>query len=37
MLDAGWVTDLVGLGIGIVLFAYQKRFVTAESIAHGKD
>lgn len=37
MLDAGLVTDLVGLGIAVALFLWQKRVVSAESIAHGKD
>ncbi|WP_417208524.1 TRAP transporter permease [Antarctobacter sp.] len=37
MLDAGLVTDLVGLTIAVVLFLYQKKLVTAEAIAHGKD
>ncbi len=37
MLDAGFITDLIGLGIAAVLFLYQKKVVSAESIAHGKD
>ncbi|MCB1333172.1 MAG: TRAP transporter permease, partial [Roseivivax sp.] len=37
MLDAGLLTDLLGLGVAVAMFLYQKRFVTAEDIAHGKD
>jgi len=37
MLDAGLVTDVVGLGIAVALFLYQKKFLKAEEIAHGKD
>ena len=37
MLDAGLLTDLLGLGVAVAMFLWQKRFVTASDIAHGKD
>ena len=37
MIEGGVVTDLVGLAIGIAVFAYQKRIVHAPSIAKGLD
>ena len=37
MLDAGWLSDIVGLGIGLGLYLWQRRLVGAEQIAHGKD
>ncbi|MCZ4262700.1 TRAP transporter fused permease subunit [Limimaricola sp. G21655-S1] len=37
MLDAGLVTDLVGLSIGTVLLLYQKNILKPGTLAHGKD
>jgi TRAP transporter 4TM/12TM fusion protein len=37
MLDAGLLTDLVGLAVAVAMFVYQKKLVTADVIAHGKD
>ncbi|WP_417601472.1 TRAP transporter permease [Pararhodobacter oceanensis] len=37
MLDAGLLTDLIGLAVAITLFLYQKKIVTADVIAQGKD
>jgi len=37
MIAGGWFTDAIGLGIGILLYALQKRLITPETIAHGAD
>ncbi|WP_353476098.1 TRAP transporter permease (plasmid) [Salipiger sp. H15] len=37
MLDAGWLSDLIGLGIGLALYLWQRRLVSAEQVAHGRD
>jgi TRAP transporter 4TM/12TM fusion protein len=37
MLDAGLVSDLVGLSIGTVLLLYQKNVLKPGTLAHGKD
>ncbi|MCA2013672.1 TRAP transporter permease [Cereibacter sphaeroides] len=37
MLDAGLVTDLVGLAIGAGLFAMQRRLVRLQDVARGAD
>lgn len=37
MIAGGWLTDAVGLGIGILVYAIQKRLVTARNLARGAD
>ncbi|WP_417687421.1 TRAP transporter permease [Roseibium sp.] len=37
MIEGGWVTDAVGVGIAALVFFLQKRLVTPEAIAHGAD
>lgn len=37
MINAGWLTDAIGLTIFAVLFAFQKRFVTARDMVKGGD
>lgn len=37
MIKGGWLTDLMGLGIGLAIFAYQKGFVSAGTLAKGSD
>ena len=37
MLDAGWLSDAVGLGIAGALLLRQKRLVAPEDLARGKD
>ena len=29
MIQGGWISDIIGLGAGLAVFAYQKRFVSA--------
>ena len=37
MIEGTWYTDLFGLAVAIGLFVYQKRFVTARTLAKGAD
>jgi TRAP-type uncharacterized transport system fused permease subunit len=37
MIDAGWVTDIIGISVAVVLFALQKRLVRARDVARGAD
>jgi TRAP transporter 4TM/12TM fusion protein len=37
MIAGGWLTDAVGLGIGVLVYAIQKRLVTARTVARGAD
>jgi TRAP transporter 4TM/12TM fusion protein len=37
MIQGGWITDLVGLAIGVGVFIYQKRLIGARSVAKGLD
>ena len=37
MIAGGWFTDVIGLGIAILLYFLQKRIVTPETLAHGAD
>jgi TRAP-type uncharacterized transport system fused permease subunit len=37
MIQGGWITDVMGLGAGFAIFAYQKRFVTPRTLAKGAD
>ena len=37
MIAGGWFSDFIGLGIGTLVFLYQKRMVRPATIAHGPD
>ncbi|MCD7059369.1 TRAP transporter permease [Pelagibacterium xiamenense] len=37
MIDGGWLTDMVGLGVGIVVFAIQKGVLRGRSVVRGSD
>ncbi|GLQ56515.1 TRAP transporter permease [Devosia nitrariae] len=37
MIQGGWISDIMGLGAGLAVFAYQKRFVTPRTLAKGAD
>jgi TRAP transporter 4TM/12TM fusion protein len=37
MIKGGWLSDVVGLGIGLGVFLYQKRFATPGMIVRGAD
>ena len=37
MIDAGWLTDVVGVTVGIAVYVYQKGFVRPRDIARGAD
>ncbi len=37
MIKGGWVSDVVGLGIALAVFLYQKRLATPGMIARGAD
>lgn len=37
MIEGTWYTDLFGLAVAVGLFVYQKRFVTARTLAKGAD
>jgi len=37
MIDGGWLTDAIGLGAGLLVWALQKRFITPAQISHGAD
>ncbi|MCY0154958.1 TRAP transporter fused permease subunit [Hoeflea alexandrii] len=37
MIDAGWLTDVVGVTVGIAVYVYQKGFVRPRDMARGAD
>ncbi len=37
MIKGGWASDAIGLGIAGALYLFQKRFVTADTLARGRD
>ena len=37
MIDAGWLTDLIGVTIGIAVYVYQKGFMRPRDMARGAD
>ncbi|WP_338109933.1 TRAP transporter fused permease subunit [Roseibium polysiphoniae] len=37
MIEAGWITDVIGLGIGVLVFLLQKKYVTPQVVARGAD
>ncbi len=37
MIQGGWISDLIGLAVGLAIFAYQKRLVSARSLVKGAD
>lgn len=37
MIEAGWITDVIGLGIGVLVFLLQKKYVTPQTVARGAD
>jgi TRAP transporter 4TM/12TM fusion protein len=37
MIEGSWLTDALGLGIGLAIFAYQKRVVGPGNIVRGAD
>lgn len=37
MIQGGWISDIIGFGVGLAVFAYQKRFVSAQTLASGAD
>ena len=37
MIQGGWTSDIIGIGVGLVVFVIQKQFVTASNIARGLD
>ncbi|WP_340162011.1 TRAP transporter permease [uncultured Hoeflea sp.] len=37
MIDAGWLTDIVGVTIGVAVYIYQKGFLRPRDMAHGAD
>ncbi|GGA60831.1 TRAP transporter permease [Pelagibacterium lentulum] len=37
MIQGGWLSDLIGLGVGGAVFAYQKRGLSPRTLAKGAD
>ncbi|MFN3724549.1 MAG: TRAP transporter permease, partial [Paracoccaceae bacterium] len=37
MIDSGWLTDFVGIGTAVVVWAIQKRIVKPDALARGSD
>jgi hypothetical protein len=37
MIDSGYLTDAIGLGTAVVIWAVQKKMVKSATIAHGAD
>ncbi|WP_404405662.1 TRAP transporter permease [Pelagibacterium halotolerans] len=37
MIDGGWLTDIVGLGVGAIVFAIQKGGLRARTVVRGSD
>ncbi len=37
MIKGGWVSDIIGISVGLAIFVIQKQFVTASNIARGLD
>jgi TRAP transporter 4TM/12TM fusion protein len=37
MIDGGWLTDAIGLGAGLLVWALQKRLLTPSKISRGAD
>jgi TRAP transporter 4TM/12TM fusion protein len=37
MIQGGWVSDAIGLGAGLAIFLYQKRFVAPGAVVKGAD
>ena len=37
MIQGGWISDIIGIGVGLAVFVIQKRLVTASNIARGLD
>lgn len=37
MIDSGYLTDAIGLGTAVLVWAIQKKLVKASSVAHGAD
>ncbi len=37
MIEGSWLTDVIGLGAALLVWAVQKRFVRPETVARGRD
>ena len=37
MIDAGWLTDGLGIGVAVLVWAIQRRFITTRTMAKGAD
>lgn len=37
MIAGGWLTDAIGLGLAVLLYAWQKHMLSARDLAHGAD
>jgi TRAP-type uncharacterized transport system fused permease subunit len=37
MIDGGWLTDAIGIGAGLLVWALQKRLLTPSRISRGAD
>lgn len=37
MIQGGWISDIIGLGVGAAIFVYQKRPVSPETLVRGTD
>jgi hypothetical protein len=37
MIDSGWASDALGLGVAVLVWALQKRLIKAGNVARGLD
>ena len=37
MIQGGWISDAIGLGVGAAIFLYQKRMVSTDQLVRGTD
>jgi TRAP-type uncharacterized transport system fused permease subunit len=37
MIQGGWISDVIGLGVGAAIFLYQKRVVSLGTLVRGVD
>ncbi|SEO22656.1 TRAP transporter, 4TM/12TM fusion protein [Pseudorhodobacter antarcticus] len=37
MIEGSWFTDVIGFGVAVAVWAWQKKYVTPTTLAHGSD
>src|SRR5690606_2374813 len=37
MIEGGWITDAIGLGVAVLVWAFQKKMVTPKTMVRGLD